>query len=68
MLNGKVAIVTGASRGIGAAIALKLASEGADVAAIYAGNRAAAEEICARCRGEFGVRAAAYCCDVADFE
>ena len=68
MLNEKVAIVTGASRGIGAAIALKLASEGADVAAIYAGNRAAAEEICARCRRDFGVRAAAYCCDVADFE
>ena len=45
MLNGKVAIMTGASRGIGAAIALKLASEGADVAAIYAGNREAAEEI-----------------------
>ena len=43
-LNGKTAIVTGASRGIGAAVAERLASLGANVAVIYAGSaeRAAA--------------------------
>ena len=67
-LNGKTAIVTGGSRGIGAAIALKLASMGANVAAIYAGSSEAAREVCAACSGQFGVKAESYCCDVSDFE
>ncbi|MBQ8409719.1 MAG: 3-oxoacyl-ACP reductase FabG [Clostridia bacterium] len=67
MLNGKVAIITGGSRGIGAAITYKLASLGANVAVIYAGNSEAAGNVCNRCKDEFGVEAKAYACDVSDF-
>lgn len=45
MLTGKVAVVTGGSRGIGRAIALKLAEAGANVVINYAGNKSAAEEV-----------------------
>lgn len=44
MLSGKVAIVTGGSRGIGRAVSIALAEAGADVAVVYAGNRQGAEE------------------------
>lgn len=47
-LAGKTALVTGGSRGLGAAIAERLAAAGALVAVNYAGNRAAAEETVAR--------------------
>ena len=68
MLSGKVAIVTGGSRGIGAAIACKLVSCGADVAVICAGNIEAANAVCEQCRTTYGVRAHAYVCDVSDFD
>lgn len=67
MLTGKVAVVTGASRGIGAQIAVKYASMGADIAIPYVGSTEEAENICRRCQAEYGVKAKAYLCDVSDF-
>lgn len=66
MLKDKVAIVTGASRGIGKAIALDMAKNGANVAIIYAGNKEKAEEV----KNEvirYGVKANIYKCDVSNF-
>ena len=68
MLNGKTAIVTGGSRGIGAAIVKKFASMGANVAVIYAGNKEAADAVCEACTHEYGVKAAAFQCNVASFD
>ena len=67
MLTGTVALITGGSRGIGAACARKLAALGADIAVVYAGNAEKANEVCAACEA-LGVRARAYQCDVADFD
>ena len=64
-LTGKVALVTGGSRGIGRAIALKLAENGADVAINYAGNTAAAEEVKAAIE-QMGRKALLIQCSVAD--
>jgi 3-oxoacyl-[acyl-carrier protein] reductase len=63
MLSGKVAMVTGGSRGIGRAIAIALAEAGADVAVVFAGNREAAEETAAQVR-EAGRQAEVIQCDV----
>ena len=68
MLKGKTAIVTGGSRGIGAAIVSKLVSMGANIAVIYAGNQTAAEAVCEKCRKDHGVEAKLYQCNVASFE
>ncbi|MBO5228474.1 MAG: 3-oxoacyl-[acyl-carrier-protein] reductase [Lachnospiraceae bacterium] len=67
MLKGKKALITGASRGIGRAIAIEFAKQGADVAIVYAGNEAAAEETKAECL-KYEVNAVTYKCDVSDFE
>ena len=45
MLNGKVAVVTGGSRGIGAAVAEAMAKNGADVAVIYKGSAEKAQAV-----------------------
>jgi 3-oxoacyl-[acyl-carrier protein] reductase len=50
-LVGRIALVTGASRGIGRAIAVALARTGADVAVNYNRNESAALEVCAQIRG-----------------
>ncbi len=65
LLDGKVAIVTGASRGIGRATALRLAQEGAKVVVNYAGNRAAAEQTVGDIK-QAGGEAILFQADVAD--
>lgn len=64
-LSGKVALVTGGSRGIGAASARALAERGADVAISYVANVAAAEALVAELAGK-GVRAKAFKSDQGD--
>lgn len=65
-LEGKRAIVTGGSRGIGRAIALMYAKEGADVLVNYHSNDAAARETCAQIEA-LGRRAVAVAADVANY-
>jgi 3-oxoacyl-[acyl-carrier protein] reductase len=67
MLAGKVAVVTGGSRGIGRAIAVTLAESGANVAIFYAGNHAAAEETIAKIK-ETGQQGLSLQVDVASSE
>ena len=64
-LSGKSAIVTGGSRGIGRAIAIRLATQGADVAFSYRGNATAADETVAVIR-ELGRQALAHQGDASD--
>ncbi|MDF2685556.1 MAG: fabG6 [Clostridia bacterium] len=66
MLKGKIAVITGGSRGIGRAIALKMAEQGADIAVIYSGNEEAALETCELIKN-LGVKAKEYRCNVAVF-
>ncbi len=64
-LSDKLAIVTGGSRGIGAAIALKLAHAGADVVVNYTASSSKAEEVASTVRN-LGRRAFVVQCDVSD--
>ncbi len=66
MLRGQTALVSGASRGIGRAIALKLAAAGANLALVYANNSSQAEET-VQAIAALGGQARRYACDVADF-
>ena len=63
-LKGRVALVTGSSRGIGRAVAIELARRGADLAINYSGNAEAAEDTATQVR-EAGARAMAVKADVA---
>ncbi|EUJ35634.1 3-oxoacyl-[acyl-carrier-protein] reductase [Brochothrix thermosphacta] len=65
-LTNKVAIVTGASRGIGQEIAYKLASLGAKIVVNYAGNVKAADETVAKIKADYNTEAIAVQANVAD--
>ena len=67
MMNfeGKTALVTGGSRGLGRAVCLELAKGGASVVLCYAGNEAAAQETVREIEA-LGAKALAICCDVSD--
>ena len=67
MLKGRTAVITGASRGIGAAIALKFAELGANVALLYKSNSEKAEEV-RKSAEAFGTQTKIYRCDVASAE
>ena len=67
MLKDKVALITGASRGIGKAIAMEFAANGANIAIIYAGNTDAANDTISEIEAK-GVKAKAYQCDVSSFD
>lgn len=68
MLTQKNAVVTGGSRGIGRAIAIELAKNGASIALIYNGNQKAAEDTAELIISEYGQRAVIYQCDVSCYD
>lgn len=66
-MQGKVALVTGGARGIGKAIAMKLAGQGADIAILDAGDPRLTEQTVEELRA-LGVRACGAQCDITDYE
>ena len=67
LLTGKTALITGATRGIGRAISLKFAAEGADIAFTYRSQHEAANSLVEELQA-LGVKAKAYASDAASFE
>ncbi len=67
LLAGKTALITGATRGIGRAIALRFATEGADIAFTYRSQHEAAQSLVTELEA-LGVRAKAYTSDAASYE
>lgn len=68
MLNGKTALITGASRGIGQAIAQKLAALGAQIVLLDLADNGEGQWVSVCLQEEYKVKTAFYSCDVTDFE
>ncbi|MDD3165767.1 MAG: 3-oxoacyl-[acyl-carrier-protein] reductase [Oscillospiraceae bacterium] len=66
-LEGKNALITGGSQGIGREIALKFASLGANIVLFYVGDDEKAQQVQQECE-VYGVKTAAYHCDVSSFD
>lgn len=68
LLQGKTALITGATRGIGKGIAQRFAAEGANIAFTYASSDAAAAALCTELSERYGVKVKAWKSDAADFK
>ncbi len=67
-MNGKTVVITGATKGIGKAVAYKFASEGVNVAFTYNSNKESADEIVADLTSKFGVKAKAYALNILELD
>lgn len=68
MLTGKVVVVTGGSRGIGAAVVRKLASLGAKIAVVDLAETETSRDLLTECENEYRTEIHFYACDVSDFD
>jgi 7-alpha-hydroxysteroid dehydrogenase len=66
--KGKTLVITGATKGIGKAIAEKFASEGVNIAFTYNSNEAVANELAASWEEQYGIKARAYKLDILDLD